>query len=48
MRLICRYIVVFIQHGKSFGTCTLYEYDFENRTPGGYISSISLPPIKKS
>ncbi|WP_166688748.1 SAVED domain-containing protein [Bacillus albus] len=42
-------LIFFIgQHGKSFGPCTLYEYDFENRTPGGYISSISLPPIKKS
>jgi len=31
------------QFSKSFGPCTLYEFDFTKQTPGGYKPSITLP-----
>lgn len=34
------------QYAHAFGPCTLYEYEFEKRTPGGYMASISLPLVK--
>jgi len=35
------------QFARSFGSCTLYEYDFDNRIPGKYEPSITLQPQKK-
>lgn len=35
------------QFARSFGPCTLYEYDFENRIPGKYEPSITLNALKK-
>lgn len=32
------------QLAKSFGCCTMYEYDFETSAPGAYQASISFPP----
>ncbi len=41
-------LIFFIgQFARAFGPCTLYEYDFEKRTPGGYEPAITLPPKKK-
>lgn len=31
------------RHGRSFGSCTLYEYEFEKSFPGDYRPSISIP-----
>ncbi|MDP9310776.1 MAG: SAVED domain-containing protein [Chloroflexota bacterium] len=33
------------QVARSFGRCTLYEYDFETNAPGGYHESLSFPPL---
>ncbi|HSH80375.1 MAG TPA: SAVED domain-containing protein [Herpetosiphonaceae bacterium] len=32
------------QMARSFGRCTLYEYDFETNALGGYHESLSFPP----
>lgn len=41
-------LVFFIgQVSRSFGSCVLYEYDFDSNAPGGYTSSIILPPESK-
>jgi hypothetical protein len=31
------------QHARSFGSLTLYEYDFDTNAPGAYSPSVSLP-----
>lgn len=31
------------QLSKSFGSCTMYEYDFDKQTPGGYLPTITFP-----
>ena len=31
------------QHARSFGSLTLYEYDFDTNAPGAYSPSLSLP-----
>jgi hypothetical protein len=37
-------LIFFIgQLSKSFGTCTMYEYDFTKQTPGGYQPTITFP-----
>jgi hypothetical protein len=32
------------QLARSFGACTLYEYDFETNALGAYQPSLSFPP----
>ncbi|WP_018753653.1 SAVED domain-containing protein [Paenibacillus sanguinis] len=37
-------LIFFIgQLSKSFGACTMYEYDFTKQTPGGYQPTITFP-----
>lgn len=37
-------LIFFIgQLARSFGSCTLYEYDFTKQIPGGYHASITFP-----
>ncbi|MFF2911150.1 SAVED domain-containing protein [Paenibacillus sp. NPDC057934] len=31
------------QLSKSFGPCTMYEFDFTKQTPGGYVPTITFP-----
>jgi len=33
------------QLARSFGSCTLYEYDFESNAPGAYEPSVSFPVV---
>jgi len=35
------------QLARGFGPCTIYEYEFEAGTPGGYKPSLSFPPSKQ-
>ncbi|MGI0493061.1 SAVED domain-containing protein [Alkalinema pantanalense CENA528] len=40
-------LVFFIgQTARSFGSCILYEYDFDSNEPGAYESSLAFPPVK--
>lgn len=37
-------LIFFIgQLSKSFGACTMYEFDFTRQTPGGYLPTITFP-----
>ena len=39
-------LVFFIgQVARSFGSCVLYEYDFDKNLPGAYQPSLTFPPI---
>ena len=40
-------LVFFIgQTARSFGSCILYEYDFDSSRPGAYEPSLIFPPVK--
>lgn len=42
-------LVFFIgQSARSFGSCILYEYDFDSNTPGAYQPSLAFPPIVRT
>lgn len=41
-------LIFFIgQNSRSFGSCVLYEYDFDSNAPGAYKSSLRFPPKNK-
>lgn len=35
------------QHGRSFGRCVFYEYDFDGCAPGAYEPSLMFPPFTR-